>query len=139
MIISTKADKVNSNRQIAAILREILINEDPGDQDKEHFWAVGLDSQNYIKYIELVCLGVSTYVPVEPKETFRQAITHGADRLIIAHNHPSGDVEPSDNDIKITQRLARAGEILNIPIVDHIIISRDNLYYSLAMKNRAHS
>jgi DNA repair protein RadC len=131
MIIKTNVTKVNSNIQTAQILYKILLNEDRIDRDKEHFWAVGLDTINFIKYIELVALGVSTGVIVHPRETFRTAVMQGVNKIIVAHNHPSGSVEPSGEDIQITNTLKEAGKILNIPLVDHLIIGNTGKIFSI--------
>jgi DNA repair protein RadC len=64
---------------------------------------------------------------VHPREVFKDAITHSAASVVLAHNHPSGDPEPSEDDIKITRKLVESGEILGIQVVDHIIIGKNNL------------
>lgn len=126
MIIRENID-VNINRadKVADILRSILLAEDQVDQDKEHFWTIGLDGQMMIKYIELVSLGVLTFTPVQPRETFRLAIMKGVASIIIGHNHPCNNPNPSDQDIKITKMLKDSGEILGIKLQDHVIITKD--------------
>lgn len=107
----------------AKIFTSILKAEDKIDQDKEHFWAIGLNSRNCVKYIELVSLGILNASLVHPREVYRLAIMQGVAQILIAHNHPSGDTEPSEDDITLTHRLTKAGEILGIEIMDHIIIA----------------
>jgi DNA repair protein RadC len=70
---------------------------------------------------------------VHPREVFSEAIRHGAASLIVAHNHPSGDPSPSPEDIAVTKRLAEAGELLGIEILDHIVLG-DNRWVSLKEK-----
>ncbi len=63
---------------------------------------------------------------VHPREVFKTAISRNANSAILAHNHPSGNVEPSSEDIKITERMRQAGDIIGIKLLDHIVVSRDN-------------
>jgi DNA repair protein RadC len=73
--------------------------------------------------VEVVSIGTLSSSNVHPRETFRRAITEGSDKVIVAHNHPSGEVDPSDDDLKITKLLLEAGQIINIQLLDHIIFS----------------
>jgi DNA repair protein RadC len=82
-----------------------------------------LDSRHHIDLVELVAIGILTDVKIHPRETYRQAVFEGADSIIVAHNHPSGDISPSEADVKVTQQLCKAGEILQIPLQDHIIFT----------------
>lgn len=126
----TTADKV------ADIFRKILASEHETDRDKEHFWTVGLNTKNRIKYIELVSLGTLTNAMIHPREVFRFAVMNATAQLIVAHNHPSGDSSPSRDDIAITERLKGAGEILGIALLDHVILGSEGEYVSL--KERGH-
>ena len=65
---------------------------------------------------------------VHPREVFKDAIKHSAASVVLAHNHPSGDPEPSEDDITITKRLTEAGKILEVEVVDHIIIAKDGFF-----------
>lgn len=109
---------------VADILRRLLRLEDQLDQDKEHFYCIHLDTRNRIKLIELVSLGILNASLVHPREVFRRAILEGAAKILIAHNHPSGQVEPSNADLEITKKLRQAGEILGIPVIDHLIFTQ---------------
>lgn len=91
--------------------------------EKERFIAILLDTKNRIIGIDLISVGTINQAPAHPREIFRKAITAGANSIIIAHNHPSGDVTPSDADIKVTKRIENAGEILDICLLDSLIIS----------------
>lgn len=89
---------------------------------KEHFLVVCLDVKHNIKSVVEISKGTSTECLVSTKEVFNTVITHNADRIIIAHNHPSGSLEPSPEDIQLTRQLLKAAEILSIPVLDHIIV-----------------
>ncbi len=100
---------------------------------KEHFFVICLDNRNKIIAIEMVSLGILNSNLVHPRETFEVAIRHHSAQIVICHNHPSGDPEPSEVDIEITQQLIKAGKILNIEVIDHIIIGK-NSYFSFKEK-----
>ena len=124
-------DKAMTNPGIfARVLKSILKTYKVTDREKEHFWCIGLNTRNNIKYIDLVSLGTLNSSLVHPREVFRLAIYKGVSVLIIGHNHPSGDPAPSNEDIKITQRLIEAGRIIGIEVLDHVIIGGTG-YYSL--------
>jgi len=114
----------------AAVFQGLFAHEDNIDQDKEHFYVMHLDSRRHISLVELVAIGVLTDVKIHPRETFRRAVIEGTDSIIVAHNHPSGDVTPSENDINVTTRLFKGGEILQIPLLDHLIFTaqRDTFF-----------
>lgn len=89
---------------------------------REHFVAVLLDAKAHIMRTATVHVGTLTMSVVGLREVFREAIRDGASSVIVAHNHPSGDPEPSPEDIAITRELVQAGKMLDIPVVDHVII-----------------
>lgn len=93
------------------------------DKKKEHFYALLLDSKNKIIKKDLVSVGTLDSSLVHPREVFKEAIKNSAAGIILVHNHPSGDPEPSENDVEITQKIAKAGNLLNIKILDHVIIA----------------
>lgn len=108
--------------EVATIFKGILSAEDADSREREHFWALGLNTKNNVKYIELVSLGSLTASLVHPRELFRLAIVNGCAALIVCHNHPSGDTKPSQEDIILTRRIHQASEILGIQVLDHVII-----------------
>jgi DNA repair protein RadC len=116
----------------AEILQAILKAEPIWDQDKEHLWVIGLNSNLNIKYIDLVYLGTLTECPAHPREIFRLAIMQGAAKIIIAHNHPSGNLAASRDDKDITKRMLAAGELIGIDVLDHIIIGNNGGHISYA-------
>ena len=128
------SDKINSPDALFKICKAALEFEDIIDQEKEHFWVFGLTTANRIKYFELVSLGILNASLVSPRETFRLAISEGVCSIIVAHNHPSGNLQPSREDINITNKLVQSGKILEIPVLDHLIIA-ENKYYSFSENN----
>jgi DNA repair protein RadC len=99
--------------------------EDLIDKKKEHFMILMLDSNNQIIGKDLVSIGTINASIVHPREVFRNAIKEGASSIIAIHNHPSGNTEPSEEDIEITERLKEAGNLVGIKLLDHVIIGND--------------
>ncbi len=98
------------------------------DKAKEHFKLILLNSRNKIIAISPISTGTLTTSLVHPREVFKDAIVHSAASVILAHNHPSGDPEPSEDDLKITKKLAESGKILGIEVIDHIVIGKNNFF-----------
>ena len=96
---------------------------------REQFVVLLLNSRNRVIGAETVTEGTLTGSIAHPREVFKAAILAHAAAVIVAHNHPSGDPEPSDEDKEITRQLVRSGEVLGIPLLDHVIIG-DGCYYS---------
>jgi len=99
------------------------------ESKKEHFILFYLDVKNQIIKKEIISIGILNASLVHPREVFEPAIKHLAGQIIISHNHPSGDCMPSEEDFELTKRLVKAGEILGIEVIDHVIIS-SHRYYS---------
>ena len=129
MIVSHKKTWLPELKFVAPILREILGLEDEFDRSKEHFWAIGLNNRRVIQYIDLVHLGTISSSHACPRDAFRHAVLKGVTHMIVAHNHPSGDETPSKNDREMSKIFVRAGEILEIQILDSFIVT-DNSYFS---------
>jgi DNA repair protein RadC len=100
--------------------------------DREHFVIVLLDQKNKVIGINTVSIGSLTASVVHPREVFKTAILSNAATIICGHNHPSGDTAPSQEDRLITTRLASAGKLLGINVMDHIIIGSVGKYFSFA-------
>jgi DNA repair protein RadC len=94
------------------------------DHKKEHFVIFFLDARNQEIKREIISVGTLSASLVHPREVFEPAIAHSAAQIIIAHNHPSGDSEPSEEDLIVTKRLAEAGKILGIEILDHVVVAK---------------
>ena len=96
-----------------------------GDKKKEYFIAVFLDSKNKIINDKIISIGTLNASLVHPREVFKEAMKASANSIILVHNHPSGDPQPSEEDITITKKLQETGETVGITILDHIIIAKD--------------
>lgn len=105
-----------------------VLRENIDDYEIEHFFVILLDIRNRLIRLEKVSKGTLTASLVHPRETFGIAIKNKAAKIIIAHNHPSGDSSPSDEDIKMTKRLKDAGVIIGINVVDHIIFTKNSFF-----------
>ena len=105
-----------------------LLKNDLGDKKKEHFKVLSLDSRNKLISIDDVSIGTINANLVHPREVFKTAIQHLAVSVIIAHNHPSDDPEPSEDDLEITKRIVEAGKLIGIDVLDHIIITKTNFF-----------
>jgi DNA repair protein RadC len=97
------------------------------DRKQEHFLCAAINGANEILDIRVVSIGLVDRSPVHPREVFADAFSDRASAIIVAHNHPSGGVEPSQSDINITAQLKAAGEIVGIELLDHIIIQQDRI------------
>ena len=125
-------EAITNPEQIAKIFQAIQRAENEIDRVKEKCWVVGLNTRNFIVYVELASMGTLNASLVHAREVFRFAIMKGVvSGLILVHNHPSGDLHPSDDDLSLTRRLYDAGKILGIDLHDHIIIGHGSGYTSL--------
>lgn len=102
--------------------------------EKEHLYLLILDSRNYLISKELISIGTVNETLIHPREIYREAIYKNATSVILAHNHPSGDTAPSEDDIRVTGKIAEIGRLLSIPLIDHIVLSNDS-YTSLKARN----
>ncbi|MFA6476000.1 MAG: DNA repair protein RadC [Candidatus Paceibacterota bacterium] len=98
--------------------------EDIRGSKKEHFVVFYLDSRNQEIQRDIISIGTLNESLVHPREVFEGAIKNNASSIIISHNHPSGDLEPSADDIEVTKKLISAGKILDIKVVDHVVVSK---------------
>lgn len=98
------------------------------DLDKEHFIVATLDGAHQVIGIRLISIGILNRTLIHPREVFRQAISDNAASVILVHNHPSGNVEPSEEDKSVTKRLTEAGDIIGIKVLDHLVVSTHDYY-----------
>ncbi len=98
--------------------------------DREHFLVMFIDVKQKINGVQIVSIGTIDTVIAMPREIFKGAILSNASGIICVHNHPSGDITPSPADKKIYEKLAKAGEILSIPVLDFIVINSEGSYFS---------
>lgn len=92
---------------------------------KEHFRGLYLNTRNRLIHDEIISMGTLNLSLIQPREVFRPAIEYSAAALILAHNHPSGDPEPSEDDIKVTRQIAEVGKLMEIDVLDHVIIGEE--------------
>lgn len=104
----------------------------PNDK-QEHFYTIYLDASKKIIDIKLLFIGTLNYSMVHPREIFKEALLLNTDSIICIHNHPSGNIMPSNADIKLTDKLVKLGKELNLPIIDHLIIG--DSYFSFFENN----
>ncbi len=105
--------------------------------DKEHSVVLCLNAKNIVIKTEVISVGMLTATLVHPREVFKAAVLASAKSIIFVHNHPSGDLSPSPSDDATTRRLRLAGETMEIPLLDHIIVVEKGLkYYSYSDQGR---
>ncbi len=96
----------------------------------EEFWAAALNADKKVTAAACLFRGTVDQCPFHPRDVFRFAVLHNASSLVVAHNHPSGSVRPSAEDIALTKRLLTSAELMQIPIVDHLILGKGSRYFS---------
>ena len=122
--VKISGQKYNSSEEVAkSEFAENLLKS-----DREKFICMHLNVKNQIISFEIVSTGSLTSSIVHPREVYKGAILSNSASVIFMHNHPSGDPEPSIDDIEITKRLEKAGEILGINVLDHIIVAQKGFY-----------
>ena len=109
---------IKGPNDVADFVRSVLT-----DNSREHCVALYLDGAHQVVSYSIISIGTANMSVVHPREVFQRAILAGAISIIIAHNHPSGVLTPSDEDHKVTKRLKDAGEILGIKLLDHLIVT----------------
>ena len=125
--------KIENAQTVYDILVDLRKELHEFELDKEYFYLIALSRSNKIRFIDLVSIGSATGTIVEPREVFRLAILKGVSGgLIMCHNHPSGNLEPSSEDKNITKRIKEAGNIIRIRLLDHIIFSDKEGFFSFA-------
>jgi DNA repair protein RadC len=117
---------ITGSSQLAGYMSEKLSGE-----QREHFYTLLLDTKHRLVREVPVSIGSLSESVVHPREVFRNAIRESAARVVLVHNHPSGNPDPSPEDKSLTRRLVEAGELLGIPVLDHIIVGHDT-YFSFA-------
>lgn len=118
-------------RRVAGAAEVYALLSNLGTKDREHFVALFLNVRHQVIRRRTLAIGSLTGVEIHPREVFKPAILSSAAAIIIAHNHPSGDPSPSRADIELTTRLREVGDLVGIPVLDHLVICREG-YVSLA-------
>ena len=121
---------VHSPEAIRHIMKTIGVYE----QEQENLIAFIVDSKMKVKAFYTVTIGTVDFAIAHAREVFRYAILQGASRIILAHNHPSGDTSPSGKDICLTSEMHKAGKVIGIDLIDHIIVAENN-YFSFLEEN----
>ena len=121
--------QVNSSKAVFDIMQPLI-----GDLGHEEFWIIFLNNANKIQGKSQLSMGGITATLVDVRLIFKKAIECGATSIILCHNHPSGNLNPSYADMQLTEKIKSGGEVLDIKVLDHIIIS-DQGYYSFADEN----
>ena len=122
-------DIIHGPEDAADFARQQLATE-----EKEHFCVMLLNTKNHVIGWHVISIGSLTASVVHPREVFAPAIVHHAASIILVHNHPSGDPSPSREDIAVTRRLVKAGKLMDISVIDHIITG-GNSFVSMKEKN----
>ncbi len=117
----TERTVIDSPVAAAAALSHVLMW-----QNHERLAVLLLDAKNQLVGTKVITIGTATETLAHPREIFREVLRQGATRLIIAHNHPTGSVEPSDNDVALTEQLLQAAQLLSVPLLDHLILGDGN-------------
>ncbi|MEX2206660.1 MAG: DNA repair protein RadC [Myxococcota bacterium] len=122
----TAPPAIRAPADVAAFMRRAVT-----DHAREHFVALYLDGRHRPIAHQIVSVGTATASLVHPREVFQPAVLLGACALIVAHNHPSGDPAPSKEDRDVTRRLAQAGKLLGITLLDSIVWTHPHAFFSL--------
>lgn len=131
-----RAEKVEECLQIRSSTDVVNLMQDKiADLEHEEFWAIYLNQANRILNTIQISRGGISSTPVDTRIVLQQAVLNKATQFLLCHNHPSGSVKPSRSDIQLTERLQRAAEVMDLVLVDHLIIHRDD-YYSFAEDGR---
>ena len=111
-----------------------LVRDELANADRERFLSILLSTRNMVIGIETVGIGTINTCMVTARELFKSALLANAHSVILCHNHPSGDLTPSDDDIALTRRITEVGDIMGIAVLDHLIVGRDG-FKSLKQMN----
>ena len=123
--------RILNSDDLYGIMQRVLLREQKIDQNREHFWVIGLANDNRLLFIELISLGTVNQTLAEPMEVFSLALQKRAVKIMLVHNHPSGELKASEADKDVTDRLIQVGKIVNTEVIDHLIIT-EKTYMSFA-------
>ena len=122
----TEAAKLNSSASVFDLMQPLL-----GDLDHEEFWILLLNNANKLKYKWQLSIGGITATLVDVRLIYKKALEMGATSIILCHNHPSGNLKPSQSDIILTKKVIKGASLLDVKILDHVIVT-ENSFYSFA-------
>ena len=128
--LENTGNKVQDPQDIYEIIQRVFYQK-KGEVDlhKEHFWVFCLNKSLKILALELVGIGSKDRVIADPGDVFRLPLYKSSSYVVLAHNHPSGSLKPSDSDMELTNRLMKAGDILDVKVIEHVIVT-DKSYFS---------
>ncbi len=118
----TNLPTIVTPKDVVAQLTELYQNK------KEHFIVLYLNARNQLVHKETISIGTLNANLVHPREVFEPALKHSAANIMVAHNHPSGDPKPSEDDLEITKRLVEAGKMMGVEVLDHVIIATNSVF-----------
>ena len=126
--LSKRAMEVNDTNLPTIVTPKDVVAQltDLRHNKKEHFIALYLNARNQLVHKETISMGTLNANLVHPREVFEPALKHSAAGIMVAHNHPSGDPKPSEDDLEITKRLTEAGKMMGVELLDHVIIATNN-------------
>jgi DNA repair protein RadC len=116
-------EKITNSREAYQILKSVM-----GDRPYEEFWIILLNKANKVLNKYSISEGGISGTTVDPRKIYKIALDHHASSIILGHNHPSGNLTPSENDTRITGKIAEAGRLLDIAVLDHIILGENDFY-----------
>jgi len=133
MLLKSNREAVNKSDDVVDFVRKWFDDQPEYERNKEHFWVIGVSCRNRIRYFDLCHIGGVQESVVDPRNVFRIAIMQNATAVVLVHNHPSGNPNPSNEDKMVTDRLCKAGRYLQIKVIDHIILGDPEMnYFSFA-------
>jgi len=115
-------DCLTSKETVKELARTALATFDEIDQQKEMAFVIGVDTRLRLVYLDVVSIGILNSALLHPREVYRRAVITGVYGIFLVHNHPSGETDPSDEDLQISEVLKQAGKILQIELIDSLII-----------------
>jgi DNA repair protein RadC len=123
-----KSQPIYTAQDVWSIIHPIHMRENKMRRQREYFWILAVDRERYLRVAELLAIGSDNRVHIKPADAFRMAIYKNADYVIFIHNHPKGKLQPSASDKDTTDRLIKAGEVVEIKVVDHFIINEESFF-----------
>ncbi|MBF0230982.1 MAG: JAB domain-containing protein [Desulfamplus sp.] len=129
--IKFEQKNITTSQEAQGLLKRLI--ETQGNPDREQFCILLLNSKNQIIGLNIVSTGDLSSAMIHPREVLKPAILANAASMILCHNHPSGDLTPSDGDVAVTKKIVKAAKVMCVAVHEHLIISMyDNSYYSFA-------
>ena len=124
--------KITCSRDADKIIHNHVVAKDYQLEHREYFFLMLLNRANKVLGLSLISMGGTAGTVADPKIIFQTALKASASSLVLIHNHPSGNLQPSESDIRLTKKLKNAGSFLDLPVIDHLIVTEDSGYFSFA-------